>query len=54
MASIGNRTIPATKAAMTMIARPMGDPRPPRLPLPDAKRAELETIMTDLGLLAEA
>ncbi|ANT62626.1 dihydrodipicolinate synthase family protein [Salipiger sp. CCB-MM3] len=50
----GDLYVSATKAAMQMIGRPMGDPRPPRLPLPQAKRAELETIMTDLGLLAEA
>ena len=50
----GDLYVSATKAAMTMIGRPMGDPRPPRLPLPDAKRGELETILKDLGLLAEA
>ena len=50
----GDLYVSATKAAMTMIGRPMGEPRPPRLPLPDAKRAELDTILRDLGLLAEA
>ncbi|HBM58885.1 MAG TPA: 4-hydroxy-tetrahydrodipicolinate synthase [Citreicella sp.] len=50
----GDLYVSATKAAMGMVGQPMGDPRPPRLPLPEAKRAELHAILTDLGLLAEA
>lgn len=50
----GDLYVSATKAAMQMIGQPMGDPRAPRLPLPKAKRAELETILNNLGLLAEA
>ena len=50
----GDLYVSATKAAMGMVGQPMGDPRPPRLPLPAAKRAELRAILTDLGLLAEA
>ncbi|MGR3481888.1 dihydrodipicolinate synthase family protein [Salipiger marinus] len=50
----GDLYVSATKAAMGMVGQPMGDPRPPRLPLPAAKRAELHAILTDLGLLAEA
>ncbi|MBT9386631.1 4-hydroxy-tetrahydrodipicolinate synthase [Pseudooceanicola sp. CBS1P-1] len=50
----GDLYVSATKAAMQMTGRPMGDPRPPRLPLPEAKRAELAAILSELGLLAEA
>ncbi|MEI4487352.1 dihydrodipicolinate synthase family protein [Frigidibacter sp. MR17.14] len=50
----GDLYVSATKAAMQMIGRPMGEPRAPRLPLPAAKRAELKTILDTLGLSAEA
>lgn len=50
----GDLYVSATKAAMAMIGRSAGDPRPPRLPLPEEKRAELKRILEDLGLLAEA
>lgn len=48
----GDLYVSATKAAMQMVGRPAGDPRPPRLPLPADKRAEMETILGQLGLLA--
>ncbi|EPX85666.1 Dihydrodipicolinate synthase [Salipiger mucosus DSM 16094] len=50
----GDLYVSATKAAMAMVGRPAGDPRPPRLPLPDDKRAGMHRILGDLGLLAEA
>ncbi|MBN9673913.1 4-hydroxy-tetrahydrodipicolinate synthase [Roseibium aggregatum] len=50
----GDLYVAATKAAMEMIGRPAGTPRPPRLPLPEAKRAGLIAILKNTGLLAEA
>lgn len=47
----GDLYVSATKAAMRMIGRPMGDPRPPRLPLPAAPEAKLRAILRDLKLL---
>lgn len=48
----GDLYVSATKAAMRMIGRPMGDPRPPRLPLPADAEARLRGILGDLDLLA--
>ncbi|WP_138471843.1 4-hydroxy-tetrahydrodipicolinate synthase [Poseidonocella sp. HB161398] len=50
----GDLYVSATKAAMAMTGRPMGDPRPPRLPLPEAPRARLRAILNDLGLIPGA
>ncbi|WP_146591159.1 dihydrodipicolinate synthase family protein [Puniceibacterium confluentis] len=50
----GDLYVSATKAAMAMVGRPAGEPRPPRLPLPEGRRTELRTILGNLGLLAEA
>lgn len=47
----GDLYVSATKAAMRMIDRPMGDPRPPRLPLPAAAEAQLRTVLADLDLI---
>ena len=47
----GHRYVSATKAAFAMMGMPMGAPRPPRLPLPEAERRELERALKDLGLL---
>lgn len=47
----GDLYVSATKAAMRMIGRPMGDPRPPRLPLPSEAEARLRTILADLDLI---
>ncbi|MTH79080.1 4-hydroxy-tetrahydrodipicolinate synthase [Paracoccus aestuariivivens] len=47
----GDLYVSATKAAMRMIGRPMGDPRPPRLPLPAAAETRLRAILGDLKLL---
>jgi 4-hydroxy-tetrahydrodipicolinate synthase len=38
------------KAAFKLLERDMGEPRPPRLPLPDALIPPLRQVMTDLGL----
>ncbi len=38
------------KAAFKLLDRDMGDPRPPRLPLPEALIPPLRQVMTDLGL----
>lgn len=50
----GDLYVSATKAAMAMVGRPMGDPRPPRLPLPEPQRAVLKAILNDLGLAVPA
>jgi 4-hydroxy-tetrahydrodipicolinate synthase len=47
----GDLYVSATKAALQMIGMPMGDPRPPRLPLPAEKLDPLREVLTDLGLL---
>lgn len=47
----GDLYVSATKAAMRMIGRPMGDPRPPRLPLPAEAESRLRTILADLDLI---
>lgn len=47
----GDLYVSATKAAMRMIGRPMGDPRPPRLPLPAGPEERLRAILRDLKLL---
>jgi 4-hydroxy-tetrahydrodipicolinate synthase len=39
------------KAAFKMMGRDMGDPRPPRLPLPKSKEPELRRVLKDAGLL---
>ena len=39
------------KAAFKMMGRNMGNPRPPRLPLPKTKEDELRTVLKDSGLL---
>ncbi|MGO4852319.1 4-hydroxy-tetrahydrodipicolinate synthase [Phaeovulum sp. W22_SRMD_FR3] len=48
----GDLYVSATKAAMAMIGQPMGDPRPPRLPLPQDRKAELRQILATLGIPA--
>jgi len=39
------------KAAFKMMGRNMGNPRPPRLPLPKTKEDELRTVLKNSGLL---
>lgn len=47
----GDLYVGATKAAMAMVGQPVGDPRPPRLPLPDFKRNEMHAVLGAMGLL---
>ena len=39
------------KAAFKMMGRDMGNPRPPRLPLPKEKESELRIVLKEAGLL---
>jgi 4-hydroxy-tetrahydrodipicolinate synthase len=48
----GQRYVGATKAAFGMMGRPVGPPRPPRLPLPAADAALLRKDLAALGLVA--
>jgi 4-hydroxy-tetrahydrodipicolinate synthase len=50
----GQRYVGATKAAFGMMGRPVGPPRPPRLPLPAADAASLRKDLAALGLVAPA
>jgi 4-hydroxy-tetrahydrodipicolinate synthase len=50
----GQRYVSATKAGFAMMGRPVGPPRPPRLPLPEADAATLRKDLQALGLLARA
>ena len=49
----GDLYVSATKAALALIGRPVGPPRMPRLPLPEASVAALRRVLADLGVLAE-
>ncbi|MCP4319486.1 MAG: dihydrodipicolinate synthase family protein [Hyphomicrobiales bacterium] len=46
-----NRYVSATKAALDAIGLPVGDPREPRLPLPEDERRALEKDLRDLGMI---
>ena len=48
----GDLYVGATKAAMGLIGMPVGNPRPPRLPLPEPLLPNLRTVLANLGLLA--
>ena len=48
----GHRYVSASKAALSMMGMPVGEPRPPRLPLPDHEREDLAAILHHLGLVA--
>ena len=47
----GDLYVGATKAAMGLIGMPVGNPRPPRLPLPEALLPNLRTVLANLGLI---
>lgn len=47
----GDLYVSATKAALALIGRQVGPPRPPRLPLPAGKLASLKPVIESLGLL---
>jgi 4-hydroxy-tetrahydrodipicolinate synthase len=46
----GDLYVGATKAAMKLIGMPAGDPRPPRLPLPQSLVPKLRSALSELGL----
>lgn len=46
----GHRYVAGTKALLAHMGRPVGGPRPPRLPLPAAEDAEALAIVRELGL----
>ena len=50
----GHRYVSASKAALAMMDMPVGEPRAPRLPLPESERAELAENLHKLGLIAAA
>ena len=47
----GDLYVSATRAGMEMVGMPAGNPRPPRLPLPETPRAKLRNVLEDLGVL---
>ncbi len=47
----GQRYVSATKAGFAMMGRPVGPPRPPRLPLPAEDAAVLRKDLASLGLV---
>ena len=47
----GDLYVSATRAGMEMVGMPAGDPRPPRLPLPEEPRSALRNVLEDLGVL---
>lgn len=50
----GQRYVSATKAGFAMMGRPVGPPRPPRLPLPAADALVLKRDLAALGLVKGA
>lgn len=46
----GDLYVSATKAALKLIGMPVGDPRPPRLPLSQELTSELNVVLSELGL----
>lgn len=50
----GPRYVSGIKAALRLIGMDMGDPRPPRLPLPAEETAELAEVLRGMGLLIES
>jgi 4-hydroxy-tetrahydrodipicolinate synthase len=50
----GPRYVSGTKAGFRLMGMSMGDPRPPRLPLPPAEVPALAAVLQDLGLLSQS
>ncbi len=50
----GPRYVSGTKAAFEMMGMPMGQPRAPRLPLPERDRPALRKVLAEMGLLPTA
>jgi 4-hydroxy-tetrahydrodipicolinate synthase len=46
----GHRYVSATKSALAMLGHPVGDPRPPRLPTPEAEMEAVARALEDAGL----
>ncbi|MEM0934581.1 MAG: dihydrodipicolinate synthase family protein [Pseudomonadota bacterium] len=49
----GHRYVSGSKAALGLIGQPVGGPRPPRLPLPEAEMEEVEAALDAVGLLPQ-
>lgn len=49
----GHRYVSATKAALAMMGRPVGPPRPPRLPLPEPEMKSLAADLKAMGILGD-
>jgi 4-hydroxy-tetrahydrodipicolinate synthase len=49
----GPRYVSGTKACFEMMGMPMGPPRAPRLPLPEAQRPALREVLRQIGVLGE-
>jgi 4-hydroxy-tetrahydrodipicolinate synthase len=49
----GDLYVSATKAAMALIGMPVGEPRLPRLTLPETKIAGLKRVLADLGVVKD-
>lgn len=50
----GHRYVSGSKAALGLIDQPVGRPRAPRLPLPEAEIAEVKQALRSVGLLSAA
>ena len=49
----GHRYVSGSKAALNFIGCPMGGPRPPRLPLPEAELREVKAALSSVGLFPQ-
>ncbi|MFK7996568.1 MAG: dihydrodipicolinate synthase family protein [Granulosicoccus sp.] len=47
----GHRYVSGSKAALNLMGQPVGAPRAPRLPLPDAEWVEVKQALSSVGLL---
>ena len=53
LAASGRRAVCTVKAALAMLGRAVGEPRPPRLPLPGPERLLLREALVEAGLLGD-
>lgn len=49
----GHCYVSATKSALALLGHPLGDPRSPRLPTPDAELCDVEQVLRAVGALPE-
>lgn len=49
----GDLYVSATKAALALIGMPVGNPRPPRLPLPEDRVVPLRAVLKAVGILRD-